>query len=144
MVLKDNLIVAPGPSKPPAPKPPEKAPPSQAPQAPPAPAPSRAPGAPFILPLSMKVREVRTTKLHIDVDCVVVDAEGRSVQFLPLSMDIKTTVAEVEAILQATVKQTAESVHARGAAILLPPVEMSDAPALQKLVGQVYKGSVAR
>jgi hypothetical protein len=99
---------------------------------------------PFLLPLTLTPRAVRTTEKHIEIECLVVDARGRSVQFLPLSVDIRTTVAELEAILQSTIGQIAAALYAREAAVLLPPVAMQDAPALQEIVGRAYKGSVAR
>jgi hypothetical protein len=99
---------------------------------------------PWMLPLSLTVRDVNTSAVHINLGCVIVDATGASVQYLPLSVDIKTSVAEIEAILSATVRQIAESLYKRELAALLPPVAMQDAPAIQELVGRTYKGSVAR
>ena len=99
---------------------------------------------PFLLPLTLTPRAVHTTTRHIDVECLIVDAQGKSVQFLPLSVDIRTSVAELDAILQQTITQIAASLFARQAAVLLPPTQMQDAPALQAIVGRDYKGSVAR
>lgn len=111
---------------------------------PPDPKGARAAPLAYLLPLSLTVKDVHTTKLHIELACGITDAEGRSVQHLPLSVDIKMTVAEIEAILQHSVSQMATAMLARGDARLLPPSDMTDAPGLQDLLGQVYKGSVTR
>jgi hypothetical protein len=108
----------------------------------PAPAPVQAP-KPFLLPLVLTVRDARMTARHVELDCVLTDAEDRSVQFLPLQMDCRTTGAELEAILQATIDQIAAAMLKRADAALPPMVPPSDLD-LKSFVTRTFRGSVAR
>ena len=71
---------------------------------------------PHKLPLTLKVRRVTRTPQAIEIESHVEDADGVSVQAVPLSVGGHRTVAEVCQILQSHVEQVAKSLHRRGLA----------------------------
>lgn len=95
----------------------------------------------YLLPLSLTIRAIRTTRIHIEVDGVIEDARGQNVQHYPVSVDIKTTGAELDAILQNAVQQITTSLYERKLAEL-PPI--TEEPELEELVGRVFRGSMTR
>ena len=98
---------------------------------------------PYALPLTLTVRDVRKTKLHVEFDCLIEDAAGRNVQALPLSVDVSTGHAEATAILQATVTQTAEAMAKRGEAVA-EPANAPNAALVETLKGTTFRGSALR
>jgi hypothetical protein len=94
------------------------------------------------LPFALHVRDVRKTSAAIEVDCVLEDSAGRSIQFMPITVGAKTTAPEIEAILQSTINGVAKAHYERDLAELTPEPENSTA--LVEILGRTYRGSIAR
>ena len=97
----------------------------------------------YILPLTLMVRDVTATALHIEIAAVIHDAAGQSVQSLPVTVDGKTSPEECSQILQATISQIAQTLAKRGEA-LVPEPAAPEPDALESLNGRVFYGSVSR
>ena len=94
------------------------------------------------LPLKMTVRSVRRGPLALEVDVVVVDADGASVKSDSITMNPKSSVAAVCAMLQNHVAVLAQSMHKRGKAAIYsaPDGQQEDD---SRLNGAEFIGSVA-
>jgi hypothetical protein len=75
------------------------------------------------LPLTMKVRSVRRGPEALEVDAVIVDADGTSVKSDSVTMHPKASVAAACAMLQNHITVLAQSMHKRGAAVIPPTLE---------------------
>jgi hypothetical protein len=94
------------------------------------------------LPYALTIKAIRRGPQAVEAACDVRDAEGESVEHLPVSMGPKVTAGEVCAILQGHVEQLAKSHHARGAATLGDGApEDSD---IASLVGRTFTAGVSR
>ncbi len=103
--------------------------------------PAATPG-PLKLPLVLKILRLRHGNgQHVHVDCRILDSQGQSVQFMPITMGPDTAPAEVCAILQGTVDVLAKAMYKRGD-ILLEDSATNDAD-FDSLIGKEFTGSVA-
>jgi hypothetical protein len=93
---------------------------------------------PFRLPLALTVKAIQRSKTSIDVVATIADADGQSVQSMPIQMGPATSASEVEAILQATVTTLATKLHGRKEALVNEVKGEFEA-----LSGRVFRGGVA-
>lgn len=108
-------------------------------------APAAAPAKPksdkIALPLVLTVKATRKNERsrNIEIDCIIVDGHGESVQSLSLAVDGKLTNPEVETVLQEAITQLARKLFDAKRTEYVA----NDTP-LSELVGLVFKGSVSR
>lgn len=96
------------------------------------------------LPLTLTVRSVRQDGEQVELDCVVADADGQSVQAMPVTTSAKRSAVEVCGILQANVDALARVAHAQGRAEVAEQSDEARAESLAQLQGRTFTGSVAR
>jgi hypothetical protein len=99
----------------------------------------------FKLPLKLKVVGIERNEGGVHVNCNIVDSEGSSVQYVPVTVGPKTPAAGLCAILQSRINQLAEVMHKQGLVVLAAEgqTEEETEVELQALVGREFTGSVA-
>jgi hypothetical protein len=98
---------------------------------------------PHTLPLTLTVVSVSRSDRRIEANCRVVDADGVSVEYVPLEVGPQRTPAELCAILQSHVSALAESLLRREKATRGEALsEEATDTAFEGLVGREFTGSV--
>lgn len=95
------------------------------------------------LPLTLKVRRITRTAQHVEVEALIVDADGTSVRALPITTG-RRSAAEVASILQSAVDGLAKSLHSQGhAALDARATEEETELDFEALAKREFTGSVA-
>jgi hypothetical protein len=97
------------------------------------------------LPLTLTVRSVRVTDQGVDFACVVEDAKGESVRFVPMTTG-PVSAAEAFAILQGHADTLAKDLLRQGKAQLVEVSQSEEerVKALEAMVGLHFEGSTVR
>lgn len=97
------------------------------------------------LPFVLTIRAVHSSADSLDLDCVVHDADGESVQSVPIATSARRTAAEACAMAQRYVDDLARVAYQQGRAELETTLDGDElTESHNSLVGKTFTGSIAQ